>query len=174
MSPDLTIVSSVATASFTFTPRCSINDLAFDLLVANSRAIKTLMMFNSIPSPTLPEGKGATQKEINSIKIKNKIYKVEIRNTEEGRRRGLSNTKHNYLCDDCALLFVWESEGERTMWMKDMNYPIDMYWLNKNMQIVHSEYNVATSTYIKNNERSSQLFGKGIYNAQYVLETRVD
>lgn len=132
------------------------------------------------PTPTLPQGEGArnsilekNKNEINNIKIGSKIYKVEIRNTEEGRRRGLSNTKHDYLCDDCALLFVWESGGERTMWMKDMNYPIDMYWLDKNKQVIHTEYNVAISTYNKNNERSSQLFGKGIYNAQYVLETKI-
>ena len=130
------------------------------------------------PTPTLPQGEGARnsileKNRIDEVKIGNKIYKVEIRDTEEGRREGLSNTSHNYLCDSCGLLFVWESEGERTMWMKDMNYPIDMYWLNKNMQIVHSEYNVATSTYIKNNERSSQLLGKGVYNTQYVLETKV-
>ncbi len=142
------------------------------------------------PTPTLPQGEGARnsileKNRIDEIKIGNKIYKVEIRNTEEGRREGLSNTNIDYLCGPsedadgikyagCGLLFVWDSEGERTMWMKDMNYPIDMYWLDKNKQIVHSEYNVATSTYYKNNERSSQLFGKGIYNAKYVLETRVD
>lgn len=111
------------------------------------------------------------KKEINNIKIKDRIYKVEIRNTDEGRKQGLSNTKHNYLCDDCALLFAWDNEGERTMWMKDMNYPIDIYWLDKNKQIVHAEYNVATSTYNKNNPRSLKIFGRGIYNAQYVLET---
>lgn len=136
-----------------------------------------------------PQGEGVRnsileKNKTNGIKIGNKIFKVEVRDTEEGRRVGLSNTNIDYLCGPsedadgikyagCGLLFVWDSEGERTMWMKDMNYPIDMYWLDKNKQIVHAEYNVATSTYNNNNERSSQLFGKGIYNAQYVLETKI-
>ncbi len=113
------------------------------------------------------------ENEIRRIKINNKIYKVEIRDTAEGRNQGLSNTKHDYLCDSCALLFVWDSEAERTIWMKDMNYPIDIYWMNKDMQIIHSEYNVATSTYNKINPRDSIIFGKGIYNVQYALETKV-
>ena len=58
------------------------------------------------------------------------------------------------------------------MWMKDMNYSIDMYWLNKDMQIVHSKYNVATNTYNKADPNSSIIFGKGIYDAKYVLETK--
>lgn len=124
-----------------------------------------------------------TRNKISEIKIKNRIYKVEIRNTEEGRREGLSNTNSDYLCDSskqdtsnytgCGLLFAWYSEGERIIWMKDMNYPINIYWLNKDMKIVHSEYNVATSTYNKANTKSSKIFGKGVHNAQYVLETKV-
>lgn len=99
-------------------------------------------------------------------------YKVQVRDSEEERRRGLSSTTAHYLCDNCGLLFAWNEPGERVMWMKDMNYNIDMYWLDKDMQVLHAEHNVSKDSYNNSNPRQSKFYGRGL-QAQYVLETKV-
>ena len=157
--------------------------------------IVTSFIFYRNLTPTLSKGEGATQKynplptspsggAINAIEyvtVEGRKYKVEVLDTDEGRRQGLSSTSPDYLCGasnmsiggvaGCGMLFVWNDEGDRVMWMKDMNYPLDMYWLDHNMNVVHVEHDIATNTYNKNDERSSALFGRG-YMSQYVLETR--
>ncbi len=107
------------------------------------------------------------------IVVAGKRYKIEIRDTDEGRRQGLSGTSPDYLCSQCGMLFVWDEEGQRAMWMKDMNYPIDMYWLDSNMRVILVEHNVATSSYNSQDPKKSIIYGKG-YNAKYVLETKVN
>lgn len=108
----------------------------------------------------------------NTISVEGKRYKVEIRDTDEGRRQGLSSTSPDYLCTQCGMLFVWSDEGQRAMWMKDMNYPIDMYWLDSDMKAIHIEHDIATSSYNSKDPKKSIIYGRG-YNAKYVLETRV-
>ena len=65
------------------------------------------------------------------IKIENRDYTIlqrDIRDNDKGRRDGLSGTNIDYLCDGCAMLFSWPNDDskERLIWMKDMNYNIDI------------------------------------------------
>lgn len=87
---------------------------------------------------------------------------VTIANTEEERKLGLSNTKP--LKDLQGKLFLFDKEGFYGMWMKDMNYPIDIIWVNNDLEIVHIEENVSPETYPK-------VFGPD-EPARYVLETK--
>ena len=61
------------------------------------------------------------------------------------RIKGLSNTP--YLPDGIVKLFAFGAEGEHSIWMKDMNYPIDIMWVEKSGGIVHIKQNVAPETY---------------------------
>ncbi len=116
--------------------------------------------------------------KIDYITIENKKYKLEIRDTMDGRKKGLSNTNADYLCDECALLFAWPEERkidsikDRLMWMKDMNYNIDIYWLDEYKNIIHKEKNVSPESYNKVYPEKSTIYGHG-YPAVYVLETKV-
>lgn len=61
------------------------------------------------------------------------------------RIKGLSDTP--YLPDGIVKLFAFGAEGEHSIWMKDMNYPIDIIWVAKAGQIVHIKKDVAPETY---------------------------
>ena len=60
------------------------------------------------------------------------------------------------------MIFVFEKVGNYGFWMKDMNFPLDILWINDNFKVVGIEKNLATSTYPKS-------FGSK-YKAMYVLE----
>jgi uncharacterized protein len=66
---------------------------------------------------------------------------------------------------------VFDREGYQGFWMKEMNFPIDIVWLNKDKKIVHIEHNVSPDTYPKifnpNNEFNNE-------KSLYVLETNAN
>ncbi len=60
--------------------------------------------------------------------------------SEEDRARGLMFRKT--LNEDQGMLFVFESEGFYSFWMKNMNFSIDILWLDRQKRIVHLEREV--------------------------------
>lgn len=79
------------------------------------------------------------------------------------RQLGLSGTE--VMPDDHGMLFIFDSVGEHGIWMKGMNYPLDIFWLDESFDLVHEERNVSPDTY-------PTVFGDDI-KARYVLETAV-
>ena len=79
--------------------------------------------------------------EINDVDIK-----IEIVNTQEARHNGLSNREE--LCEDCGMLFEFDDNKIRSFVMREMNFPIDIIWINdkmivgidKNLQPEGSDY----------------------------------
>ena len=68
-----------------------------------------------------------------------------ISDTEPLREQGLSDTQN--LNFDQGMLFVFDSPNIPQFWMKDMNYPLDMIWIDANKKIVGVAENVAPDTY---------------------------
>ena len=68
------------------------------------------------------------------INIGNKIYKCQVAKNEEDRRKGLQGIDH--LPIDEGMLFVWEDEGTREMWMKDTKIPLDQIAINDDDEVV--------------------------------------
>lgn len=66
-------------------------------------------------------------------------FELEIADTEELRKKGLSN--RDELCPDCGMIFFFEKEGNYFFWMKDMRFPIDILWL-KDGEVVDINQNV--------------------------------
>lgn len=60
--------------------------------------------------------------------INDKIVNVEIANTAEKHYQGLSNRKN--LCDNCGMLFIFPDKKERTFVMRNMNFPLDIIWID--------------------------------------------
>lgn len=83
--------------------------------------------------------------------------------TSASRQQGLSRT--DSLTKGQGLLFVFDSADKHGIWMKDMNYPIDVYWFDSQFKLIDKELNVATSTY------PNVFYPDG--DALYVLETGV-
>lgn len=68
------------------------------------------------------------------VNIGNKTYKCKIAKNEVDRRKGLSNIEH--LPVDEGMLFVWDTEDVRQMWMKDTKVPLDQIAINDNDEVV--------------------------------------
>ena len=68
------------------------------------------------------------------INIGNKTYKCQVAKNEEDRRKGLQGVEH--LPVDEGMLFVWEDEATREMWMKDTKIPLDQIAINDDDEVV--------------------------------------
>ena len=62
------------------------------------------------------------------INIGDKTYKCKIAKSEEDKRQGLMDVKQ--LPVDEGLLFIWDDEDTRQMWMKNTYIPLDMIAIN--------------------------------------------
>lgn len=94
-----------------------------------------------------------------SIGGKNMI--VELATTSESRTLGLSNRKN--MPKETGLLFVFEESLMHGIWMKDMNFGIDIFWFDKDFNLIDKRLSVATSTY------PNVFYPKE--SSMYVLET---
>lgn len=65
---------------------------------------------------------------------------AELALTDLERARGLMYRDAIYA--DQGMLFVFSVEGYHSFWMKNMNFPIDILWLDEDKRIVHIEEQV--------------------------------
>jgi uncharacterized membrane protein (UPF0127 family) len=84
-----------------------------------------------------------------------------IADTDSERERGLSDTP--YLPTGVVKLFVFDTPGPWSFWMKDMNYPIDIIWLDENKTIIYIEPSLTPETYPQSFTSTTP--------AKYVIET---
>jgi uncharacterized membrane protein (UPF0127 family) len=71
----------------------------------------------------------------------NKCINSEVADTMDKRTQGLMN--YEKLDSNQGMLFVFENSNKHNFWMKNMSFPIDIIWLNKNKKIVHIEENIS-------------------------------
>ncbi len=71
--------------------------------------------------------------------------KVTIADELREQKQGLSGVVE--LGQFEGKLFIFPQEDFYSMWMKDMLFPIDIFWINNNMRVVHIEQNVSPDTY---------------------------
>ncbi|MCC7436582.1 DUF192 domain-containing protein [Candidatus Nomurabacteria bacterium] len=74
----------------------------------------------------------------------NKIA-VSIADSENEREQGLSNTP--YLEANSGKLFVFDTARVYGFWMKEMNYPIDIIWIDQNNKIIDITRDLKPETY---------------------------
>lgn len=65
------------------------------------------------------------------IKLKNTSFQLEIADSAREKYKGLSN--RNYLCGNCAMLFVFEDSKTRSFVMREMMMPIDILFIDNNV-----------------------------------------
>ena len=76
-----------------------------------------------------------------TIKVDNVVLQVEIADTDPARTRGLMF--HDKLPYDKGMIFVFDDEQVRSMWMLNMQFPLDVIWFDSKGDVVHIEKNVA-------------------------------
>jgi hypothetical protein len=85
---------------------------------------------------------------------------VEIAESTASQIKGLSDRA--CIGDEWGMLFSFSNETYRDFWMKDMNFPIDIVWMNEDKKVVDVTKNAKPDSYPKTFSSSSP--------AQYVLE----
>ena len=80
-----------------------------------------------------------------SNRFESRIFLANVADTEEKQNQGLSGTLK--LDPDRALLMVFPHKDRWGIWMKDMNYPIDVAWLDESQGIVHVEHSMRPDSY---------------------------
>lgn len=88
------------------------------------------------------------QPELTSIKYVNigdARVKVALAITERERMIGLSGKE--FLDESEGLFFIFDKPDKYSFWMKDMNFPIDIIWLDQELEIVHIKNSAVPSSY---------------------------
>lgn len=75
-----------------------------------------------------------------TIKIDNVVLEVQIADTDLLRTQGLMFQEE--LPFDQGMLFVFEGEERRSIWMLNMQFSLDILWLDIEGNILHIEKNV--------------------------------
>ncbi len=120
-----------------------------DVQSDNSRVMNNENVIATWFTPLIPLTLGSTS------------LQASVADSDAERQQGLSNTP--YLPDGVVKLFVFESNNIWSFWMKDMNYPIDMIWLDEHKVVVHIESDVTPESY--------PAPFKPTVPARYVIET---
>ena len=81
------------------------------------------------------------------LNIDNREYSIISVSTSETRTMGLSGMKE--LSEDKTMLFTFDEPDKYGIWMKEMNFSIDILWLDEKSKIVHIENNISPKTYPK-------------------------
>jgi uncharacterized membrane protein (UPF0127 family) len=82
-----------------------------------------------------------------TVSVKGRQLCVKVSDDNDERLSGLSGTK--YLGPDEGMLFAYDLPGYYGIWMKNMNYNIDILWLDSEKSVVHIEDNVPPESYPK-------------------------
>lgn len=68
---------------------------------------------------------------VKKININGQEYKIEVVSTPAKLSKGLSDREN--IAENEAMLFLFGDKDFRSFWMKDMNFPIDLLWIDGNL-----------------------------------------
>lgn len=98
-----------------------------------------------------------------SVTINNKTFNVDVAKTDSEKEKGLA--VYNSLALNKGMIFIYKNADYYAFWMKDMKFPIDIIYINKNI-IVDIFKNVP----IKKSENETLSIIKPKAKADTVLE----
>ena len=75
-----------------------------------------------------------------TIKVDDTVLEVQIADNESRRIRGLMF--QDQLPYDQGMIFVFNEPGVYSLWMLNMQFPLDMIWFDEKGNIVHIEQNI--------------------------------
>lgn len=88
---------------------------------------------------------GAVAPQGEPFVIAGNTIRVTLATTSQARAQGLSGAAP--LAPNTGMLFVFPREGKYSFWMKDMQYPLDILWIDESGIVVHSRESVSPDTY---------------------------
>ena len=88
---------------------------------------------------------------------------LEIADTQSERARGYMDRTD--ICDDCGMLFIFETESVRTFWMKNTPTSLDIFFLNNEGQVVALHTNTTPF-------QTVPPYSSAPFQVKYVLEAK--
>ena len=79
------------------------------------------------------------------LRLGDEYYATQVMRTPEQLQKGLSGS--DSLPQGHAMLFVFPRDNKWGIWMKDMNYAIDIVWLNSDDEVVYVVRDAQPSSY---------------------------
>jgi hypothetical protein len=117
------------------------------------------------PAPTTAsqaqQQAGQAQLPTRQASINSSQLTLEVASTSQARIHGLSNRLE--LPADHGMLFVFEARDRHRIWMKDMQFPLDILWLDEQLSVVDMKANARPASYPETIFRPDEA-------ARYVLE----
>ncbi len=83
--------------------------------------------------------------EIEYVRLSGEKVKVDLAITPEEKSKGLGGRLG--LNEDEGLLFIFERPGMHNFWMENMNFPIDIIWMDESQKIIYIEKNLSPATF---------------------------
>jgi hypothetical protein len=92
-----------------------------------------------------------------------KLFEVECVVSPAKLAQGLSGRKE--LKKGTGMLFIFENLERHSMWMPDMNFPLDIVWLDETLSVVHISYGLQPCA-----DRSECPSRNSVYSCKYAIE----
>ncbi len=74
-----------------------------------------------------------------------KQFQVELADTNQKRMKGLGG--RDDILPNEGMLFVFEEDYTYCFWMKDVDFPLDIFWLDANYEVIDLEPSADPSSY---------------------------
>ncbi|HAO64947.1 TPA: hypothetical protein DCQ44_03135 [Candidatus Taylorbacteria bacterium] len=84
-------------------------------------------------------------KNYKTIQIGRATIQAELATTEAQQVQGLSG--RTSLATSTGMLFVFDRADKWGIWMKDMNFPIDVLWIDSNLKVNYIVENMTPASY---------------------------
>ena len=101
------------------------------------------------------------------VKIDGVVLEVQIADTDPRRARGLMFQEQLPL--DEGMLLVFDDANKRSIWMLNMQFPLDVIWIDDNSRVVSIEKNIPPCKTALETVTCPSYKG-GSKDAKYVLE----
>lgn len=88
---------------------------------------------------------GYSSSESITLRLGEGRFAARVVEKRSDRIKGLSGSKN--LPSDQALLFIFPSSAKWKIWMKDMNYSIDIVWLDESKKVIDIVENATPESY---------------------------
>lgn len=115
------------------------------LLIGIAVVIWSVYAFLQKPAPAKYQVNSFQLTADSLLRIGDKQISVEIADTSEERAQGLSGRER--LALGTGMLFVFDEPGIYGFWMKDMNFPIDIVWIDEKGRVVGVERDARPETF---------------------------
>jgi uncharacterized protein len=127
--------------------------------------IATIFIFSFLFETQTPEERVTEHEyQVAEIRLSDALIYADVADTDEKRITGLSYRES--LDRDKGMLFVFDEIGKHGIWMKEMNFPIDILWIGDDNRIVSIVENASPESYFS----SPPTVFRPAENSRFVLE----